>query len=232
MQHLLDQIEINSDDKVIEKIVKGDIALFEILIRRYNAVLYKIARGYGFNHQDAEDLMQDVHVIAYTQLSKFEGRAAYKTWISKIMINKCLYKLKYGYFKNEFPTEQIHELNNQSMHVDVNENQTENILTNRELTTVLEKSIQNIPFIYRTVFVLRELEGFSVAETAELLSITPTNVKVRMNRAKALLQKEIEQVYSRSELYSFNLIYCDAIVHKVFERINLIDKGNKEAIVV
>ena len=85
---------------------------------------------------------------------------------------------------------------------------------------VLEKSIQNIPVIYRTVFVLRDVEGFSVAETAELLNITATNVKVRLNRAKALLQKEIEQVYSRSELFSFNLIYCDAIVHKVFEKIN------------
>jgi RNA polymerase sigma-70 factor (ECF subfamily) len=211
---------VNSDDIVIEKILGGDIALFEVLIRRYNSVLYRIARSHGFNHQDAQDLMQDTHVIAYTQLSKFEGRASYKTWISRIMINKCLYKLKYGYFKNEFPSELVHGLNTDSMPEKAQANQTENTLLNRELSTVLEKSIQNIPVMYRTVFILREVEGFSVFETAELLDITSTNVKVRLNRAKALLRSEIEGFYTRTELFSFNLIYCDAMVYRVFDKIN------------
>src|SRR5690606_2592864 len=99
---------------------------------------------------------------------------------------------KYGYYKNEFPSEHIQDTNSQPMNVQANENQTEHVLSNRELTTVLEKSIQNIPGIYRTVFILREVEGFSVAETADLLDITAVNVKVRLNRAKTLLQKEIE----------------------------------------
>lgn len=225
MQNILEQSALATDEFIIEKILGGELSLLEILIRRYNPVLYRIARGYGFNHQDAEDLMQDAHVIAYTQLAKFEGRSSYKTWISRIMINKCLYKLKYGYYKNEFPSEHIQDTNSQPMNVQANENQTEHVLSNRELTTVLEKSIQNIPGIYRTVFILREVEGFSVAETADLLDITPVNVKVRLNRAKALLQKEIEQFYSRSEVYSFNLIYCDRIVNGVFEKINAIQNG-------
>lgn len=225
MQNKLEQSALVTDEFIIEKILGGELSLLEILIRRYNPVLYRIARGYGFNHQDAEDLMQDAHVIAYTQLAKFEGRSSYKTWISRIMINKCLYKLKYGYYKNEFPSEHIQDTNSQPMNVQANENQTEYVLSNKELTTVLEKSIQNIPGIYRTVFILREVEGFSVAETADLLDITPVNVKVRLNRAKALLQKEIEQFYSRSEVYSFNLIYCDRIVNGVFEKINAIQNG-------
>jgi RNA polymerase sigma factor (sigma-70 family) len=220
MQNLIDSIQLDSDSVVIGRILEGDISLFEVLIRRHNPVLYRIARSYGFNHQDAEDLMQDTHVIAYTQLSKFEGRASYKTWISTIMINKCLYKLKYGYFKNEFPSELVRELNIESMPEKAKENQPEDKLLNRELSMVIEKSIQKIPVMYRTVFILREVEGFSVAETAELLNITTTNVKVRLNRAKALLRNEIEETYNRSELFSFNLIYCDAIVHKVFEKIN------------
>src|SRR5687768_16939580 len=151
MQNVTDNIQVNSDSAVIEKVLDGDTVLFEILIRRYNPVLYRIARSYGFNHQDAEDLLQDTHVIAYTQLSKFEGRASYKTWISRIMINKCLYKLKYGYFKNELPTEKINELNNVSMHENLNKKPAEDTLLNRELSAVLEKSIQNIPVMYRTV---------------------------------------------------------------------------------
>ena len=226
MQNLSGNVAVDSDLSAIEKIVKGEVSLFEILIRKYNSVLYKIARSYGFNHQDAEDLMQDTHVSAYMSLQKFEGRSSYKTWISKIMVNKCLYKLKYGYFKNEVPPETAVESNHQPMYVSTKENQTENVLLNHELASVLEKSLQSIPVMYRTVFVLREVEGFSVAETAELLEITEVNVKVRLNRAKTLLQKRVEQFYSRTEIYSFNLVYCDAIVHNVFERINEI--GNRK----
>ena len=96
MQNLSEQTAVATDEFIIEKMLNGDLSSFEILIRRYNPVLYRIARGYGFNHQDAEDLMQDVHVIAYTKLATFEGRSTYKTWISRIMVHKCLYKLKYG----------------------------------------------------------------------------------------------------------------------------------------
>ena len=205
--------EVLSDESVIQKILEGDTAVFEILIRRYNTVIYRIGRMYGFNHHDTEDLMQDTHVSAYTQLASFEHRASYKTWISRIMINKCIYKLKYGYFKNEIPGEQVYESNSATI-------QTEQNMLNRELSSVLEKSLESIPVIYRSVFVLREVQGFSVAETAELLGITPVNVKVRLNRAKSLLQKQLEQFYTANEIYSFNLIYCDTIVKRVFDEIS------------
>jgi RNA polymerase sigma factor (sigma-70 family) len=205
--------EVLSDEKVIQKILEGDTAVFEILIRRYNTVLYRIGRMYGFNHHDTEDLMQDTHVSAYMQLASFEHRATYKTWISRIMINKCIYKLKYGYFKNEIPGEQVYESNSATI-------QTEENMLNRELSSVLEKSLESIPVIYRSVFVLREVQGFSIAETAEMLGITTVNVKVRLNRAKSLLQKQLERFYSANEIYSFNLIYCNDIVKRVFDEIN------------
>ncbi len=223
MKDLIDEVQINSDGSVIEKVLNGHISLFEVLIRRYNTVLYRIAKSYGYTHQDCEDLMQDTHIAAFTQLKKFEGRSSYKTWISRIMINKCLYKLKYGYFKNEIPTENIREPNNYYMQISPQVNQPESILMNRELANTLEKSIQTLPLLLRTVFVLREVEGFSVQETADLLSITAINVKVRLNRAKALLRKEIEQLYSHQDLYAFNLIYCDGIVERVMEQINKLE---------
>lgn len=219
MQHIVNQIHAYPDETLVQKVINGDTGLFETLIRKYNAVLYKIARSFGFNHQDAEDLMQDTHISAYTALSNFEGRSSYKTWICRIMANKCIYKSKYGYSKNEFPSDQVYQSYNQPMQLK-NENQTEQVFLNRELANVLEASLQNIPAIYRSVFVLREVEGLSVAETADILSITSINVKVRLNRAKSLLQKQIEQFYSGNEIYSFNLIYCDAMVSRVYERIN------------
>jgi RNA polymerase sigma factor (sigma-70 family) len=218
MEKLLNTFNVSSEEEIIDKIISGEIILFEILIRRYNPVLYKIAKAYGFNHQDAEDLMQDSHVTAYTQLRKFEKRSSYKTWLSKIMINKCLYKLSYGHFKNEITDSEL--ITENVMHESSGETSTEKFIGNRELSKVLELSLQQIPVMYRTVFILREVEGFNVAETAELLSITPMNVKVRLNRAKAMLQKQLQQFYSSSELYEFNLIYCDKIVEEVFNKIN------------
>lgn len=225
MLSITNNVELYSDGTVIQKILAGDLNYFEVLIRRYNSVLYKIARSYGFNHHDAEDLMQDTHVAGYLSLGQFAGRSSYKTWISKIMVNKCLYKLKYGYYKRELLTESVPGSNEDYMPLKIKDTQSEDTVINRELTMILEKSLQNIPQIYRTVFVCRELEGFSIAETAELLNISPMNVKVRLNRAKALLQQRIQDFYSKSEVYSFNLIYCDAIVERVFDKIKKLEPG-------
>ena len=221
MNNQITKAMISSDREIIEKILAGEIALFELLIRRYNPVLYKIARSYGFNHYDAEDLMQETHFTAYTQLSKFEFKASYKTWISKILIHKCLYKLKYGYFNKEEINSDLVNEKTEPMHSGQKGQNTEKAVLTRELSKILENSLERLPEMYRTVFVLREIEGFSVAETAELLAITEVNVKVRLNRAKTMLQKQLEKFYSSADLYEFNLIYCDKIVHGVFERIKL-----------
>jgi RNA polymerase sigma-70 factor (ECF subfamily) len=207
-----------AEEEIIKKIIEGEKALFEVLIRRYNSVLYKLARCYGFNHQDAEDIMQETHVSAYTNLKSFQFKASYKTWISKIMIHKCVYKLSYGYFKNEHPGSDF--LNDDAKPIfNQTKMATDKIVLNKELSKVLEKSLQEIPLTYRTVFILREVEGFSTAETAELMSSTPVNVKVRLNRAKALLQKKIENFYSSTDIFEFNAVYCDAMVKKVFDEI-------------
>ena len=206
------------EEELIKKIVDGDKTLFEVLIRRYNSVLYKLARCYGFNHQDAEDIMQETHVSAYTNLKNFQHRASYKTWVSKILIHKCVYKLSYGYFKNEHPG--TNEMNDQVKPV-FNQSRmgTEKTILNKELSKVLEKSLEEIPLTYRTVFILREVEGFSTNETAELMNSTPVNVKVRLNRAKTLLQKKLEGFYSSTDIYELNAIFCDALVKRVINQI-------------
>jgi RNA polymerase sigma factor (sigma-70 family) len=208
----------SSEEEIIHKIVDGEMALFEVLIRRYNPILYKIARSYNFNHDEAQDLLQDTHIAAYQNLKKFESRSSYKTWIAKIMVNKCLYKLSYGSSKYEV-SHQITDENSQPMFSSKKQSTEANVL-NRELSNILEKSLEKIPVHYRTVFILREVEGLSIAETAEMLNLTPVNVKVRLNRAKTLLQKELEKHYSKAQLYDFNLIYCDSVVKNVFEVIS------------
>ncbi|PSL34502.1 sigma-70 family RNA polymerase sigma factor [Chitinophaga ginsengisoli] len=193
--------------------------LFEVLIRRYNALLYKIARSYGFNHEDAEDLMQESHFSAYKSLRTFRADASYKTWLTKIHINGCYHKLNQHAIHYEEATDDVIN-HHTTVTPTIGENQqTEQMVMNKELGRVLEESLQQLPLVYRSVFVLREIEGFSVAEAADLLSITPVNVKVRLNRAKTMLQKQLEKFYSVADLYEFHLMYCDKIVRNVFERI-------------
>ena len=129
-----------------------------------------------------------------------------------------MYKLKYGYYKNEVPGTPPPYSDTQPLHMKASV-QPDQHTVNKELGIILEKSLEGLPIAYRTVFVLREMEGFSVKETAEILNISSINVKVRLNRAKTLLQKEVERFYSGAEIYSFNLIYCDAVVQSVFAQI-------------
>lgn len=219
MNNTLPHSAVSNDEALIQKILDGELALFEVLIRRYNPVLYKIARSYGFAHADAEDLMQETHYTAYLKLAQFAHRSSYKTWLSKIMINKCLYKLNYGHGKKEFPdSDRISEQGTPILTSSTASDAEKRVL-NRELSRLLEASLQHLPLAYRSVFLLREVEGFSVQETADLLGITPINVKVRLNRAKTMLQKQLERYYSTTDLYEFNLVYCDAIVKRVFDRI-------------
>jgi RNA polymerase sigma factor (sigma-70 family) len=212
----------HSEEEIIQKILNGETALFEILIRRHNSLLYKIARSYNFDHEEAKDLLQETHIAAYQNLKKFESRSSYKTWIAKIMVNKCLYKLSYGSSKYEV-SHQVTDENSQPMFSSKKQT-TETKVLNNELANILEKSLERIPVHYRTVFILREVEGFSVAETAEMLNLTTVNVKVRLNRAKNLLQQELEKYYPKAQLYDFNLIYCDSVVKNVFEAIERMNK--------
>jgi len=221
------QFEKYSDLEIIEKINDGDAKLFEILIRRYNPFLYKIGRTYRYNHQDTEDLMQDAYINTFFSLKKFEHRSSFKTWITRIMLNLCYQRKHKLSFKNEITGDDIqNEKSNIMFHQSTN---NEKITVNKELGRVLENAIHEIPEDYRIVFSLRELNGLSVAETAEALDISQGNVKVRLNRAKAMLQREIKKMYSPEEIFEFNLIYCDGMVDRVMAKINeLKDQENEK----
>jgi RNA polymerase sigma-70 factor (ECF subfamily) len=206
-----------SDRDVIDRILQNEHALFEILIRRNNPSLYKIGRAYNYNHEDTQDLMQETFISAYINLAKFESRSSFKTWLIKIMLNNCYQKRQKFSFKNEAANE-IHEKSipmfSNNHHTDTNRK-----VVSRELNKVIEAGLQRVPQDYRIVFSLREINGLNVAETAEVLNITESNVKVRLNRAKSMLKKEIERSYTAEDIYEFNLIYCDAIVNRVMQTI-------------
>ena len=209
-----------SDMDVVEQILLGNTALFEILIRRYNPFLYKVGRSYGFNHHDTQDLMQDTFINSYVKLAQFENRSSYKTWLIKIMLHQCYHKGSKHSYQNEQPTEISDNHNSLHMFLKNNHSDTEKSVINSELNKVIEASLEKLSENYRMTFALRELAGLSVNETAEIMNTTTSNIKVRLNRAKMMLQKEIEKTYTPEDIYEFNLIYCDKIVDGVMKEIN------------
>jgi RNA polymerase sigma factor (sigma-70 family) len=204
-----------TDAEIIRKILEGETTYFELLIRRNNPFLYKTGRAYGYNHEDTEDLMQETFLNAYMNLSKFENRASFKTWIIKIMLNNCFQKRQKFSFKNEKAGSNSINEKSTPMYSDNKQADTNKNVMNRELNYVIEDSLRKVPEEYRLVFSMREINGLNVAETAEMLNITPANVKVRLNRAKTMLRKEIEKVYSAEDIFEFHAVYCDAMVKRV-----------------
>ncbi|HLP75221.1 MAG TPA: sigma-70 family RNA polymerase sigma factor [Bacteroidales bacterium] len=206
-----------TDTDIIRNILNGETALFEILIRRNNPVLYKVGRTCNFSHEDTEDLMQDTFIDAFLSLDKFEGRSSFRTWIIKIMLNNCYRKSQKAGYKNE----KAKEIPDTSIPAfSAFSNDTNNTVMNGELGSIIEKALVKMPQDYKMVFSLREMTGLNVSETAEALKISEANVRVRLNRAKALLRKEIEKSYSPEEIFEFNLIYCDRMVERVMRKIS------------
>ena len=202
----------SSDYEIIMDVLHGQTEKYGLIVHKYNPYLYKVGRSYGFSHAVTEDLMQDTYVDAYIHLSAFENRALFKTWLVKIMLNKCFHEKNKSKRFNSSLTED--ELEKSLGHADGN-----NPIQDHEYKQILEESLLKIPEDYRLVFSLRRITGLSTSDTAEVLHISNGNVKVRLNRANAMLKAEIEKVYSTEDLFEFNLIHCNPLVERVVKKV-------------
>lgn len=206
-----------TEEDIVKRVLEGEKAMYEIIVRRFNPYLYKVGRSYNYNHDDTMDLMQDTFIDAYKSLASFQGRSTFKTWIVRIMMNNCFHKREKLSFKNEIAS----DINDNSTPMySHKQNETEKIVHNNELGHIIESALNKIPEDYRMVFSLREINGFNVLETADLLGISEPNVKVRLNRAKTMLREKLEQNYSAKELFDFNLIFCDPLTKYVMDAIH------------
>jgi RNA polymerase sigma factor (sigma-70 family) len=211
----LDQL---TEIEIINRILNGDKPLYEIIVRRFNPFLYKIGRSYNYNHEDTQDLMQDTYVDAFKNLAQFEQHSNFKTWLIRIMLNNC-YRIKQKFsFKNEFPNDMIHE--NETPMFSNSKNNVLKEIHSRELGQIIETSISKLPEEYRMVLSLRVINGLNLSETSSLLDISEANVKVRLNRAKAMLRSQIEKSYSAEDIFEFHLSCCNPFTERVMKKIN------------
>lgn len=201
-----------SDIELIDRILKGEKKLFEIIIRRYNQRLYRLGMSVLNNEAEAEDAMQNAYIKAYEHLAQFEQRAAFTTWLTRIMLNQC-----YEQRRKQLPVQDTPAETDNFITMST----PAHILVNKELNTVLEEAIAQLPEKYRLVFVLREIEDLSVRETSEALQIEEPNVKVRLNRAKTMLRNNLDG-YMKERVYNFHLSRCNKIVNHVMSHLGLL----------
>lgn len=208
-----------SESEIINRILDGEKHLYEIIVRKYNPYLYKVGRSYNYNHEDTQDLMQETYIDAFKNLNQFEQRSNFKTWLTRIMLNNCYRKKEKAAFKNEVSEEYANEYAT-PLFGDDSSYDTGKQVRKEELKSIIENALGLIPEDFRMVFSLREINGFNVAETADLLNISEANVKVRLNRAKTMLRELLEKSHEILELYEFNLIHCDPFTAKLMNEIH------------
>jgi RNA polymerase sigma-70 factor, ECF subfamily len=209
-----------SDEEIVERVLAGETALFEAIMRRHNQRLYRAARAILRDDSQAEDVVQDAYVRAYEHLRQFAGRASFAAWLIRIAVNEGLARLR----SRKRYDEQISEDEGEGDRMDrfaSSMPDPEQEASTLEVRRLLDVSIEGLPDSSRAVFVLRDVEGMSTAETADALGITEENVKVRLHRARALLRKTLYLHVSAEAKHAFvfHAVRCDRVVRNVFARI-------------
>jgi len=207
-----------SDQEVVRRVLDGETELFEIIMRRYNQRLYRIARAILRDDAEAEDVMQDAYVRAFAHLTQFAGRAQFATWLSRIAVHEALARVR-----RRQRIDQLADTEDGGGNVNVIESSLnpEEQTSVAELGKALEGAILAIPEQYRLVVMMRDVEQMTTAETAVALDLTEQNVKVRLHRARALVRKEL---FARAgtespAAFGFMGVRCDRVVARVLEQI-------------
>lgn len=206
------------DEELIRRVLQGETAAFEPLMRRYNERVYRTARAIVRDEHEAEDVMQQAYVNVFTHLRQFQGTAQFSTWLTRIVVNEALARLRrrniHDVFDEDRPTG-ISAMTNPSWE------DPERQASTRELRTLLEWAIDTLPDGTREVFVLREVEGLSTSDTAHCLGVSDDAVKTRLSRGRAALRRALldRMGAAASDVFRFYRPRCDRIVAAVLARI-------------
>ena len=216
-------VEDWTDEHVVSRVLQGEVLLFEVLMRRHNQRIYRAIRSILWDDSECEDVMQETYVRAFEHLAQFEGRAKFSTWLTRIAVNESI--------KRSIARRKIDPLDIDDSDADLdallasdkNAPSPETSAARVELAALLEDSLLALPPAYRTVLMLRDIEEMSTSETAEVLAITDTNVKVRLHRAHELLRTELmtRAGASSPQAFMFPATRCNRVVDAVFHRLNL-----------
>lgn len=214
-----------SDGELVDLAKQGDETAVRALIQRYNRQLYRVARGVVRDDAEAEDIVQETYVRAFTRLHSFRGEASLSTWLTRIVINEALGRLRRR--RPSAPDSVLDHLNDSdggqvmAFNLHTTPASPEGEAGREQVRRVLEQAVDELPEPFRMVFMLRDIEGLSTEETADHLAIRTETAKTRLHRARKLMRIAIEKRLAASfgELFPFGGQRCAGMAERVLMRL-------------
>jgi len=214
------------DAELVKRALDRDEAAVRTIIKANNRRLYRLARGILRNDSEAEDVVQETYVRAFTHLTDFRGESSLSTWLSRIAMNEAL-----GRLRRERPGVELSSLPQGTLEAQIIQfplisaaEDPEKSMAQREIRNVVEGAIDELPEAFRLVFITRVVEGMNVEETAEILDLKPETVKTRLHRARTMLRDNVEKKIGPvvMEAFPFAGRRCDRLTDAVLKRLGYI----------
>ena len=213
-------IAASGDLELAQRAMARDGAAFRTIIKTHNQRLYRIARGVVRNDSEAEDIVQEAYVRAFAHLDAFRGDSSLATWLSRIVINEALGRLRKRRRTVAMPATQEAQIIQFPLNPS---DDPERTMAQRQILRLVERATDNLPDVYRTVFIARVIEGLNIEETADLLGVRPETVKTRLHRARALVRKALDDEIGPVLLDAFPFAgrRCERLTEAVMKRLGL-----------
>ncbi|WP_287331296.1 RNA polymerase sigma factor [Mesorhizobium sp.] len=208
--------------QLVGRALAREVGAFRTIIKMHNQRLYRIARSVIRNDSEAEDIVQEAYVRAFAQLGDFRGESSLATWLSRIVINEALGRLR----KRRRTVAMPQSLQAEIIKFPLNpSDDPERTMAQRQILELVERATDRLPDVYRTVFVARVIEGLSIDETAALLDVRPETVKTRLHRARALVRKALDDQIGPVLLDAFPFAgrRCERLTAAVMQRLGFTD---------
>jgi RNA polymerase sigma-70 factor, ECF subfamily len=212
----------SGDAELVRRALNRDEAAFCTTMERHNRKLYRIARGIVRNDSEAEDVVQEAYFNAFTHLGGFRGDSSLATWLSRITMNEAL-----GRLRRERPAVETFETQRTGARIikfpqTVTSDDPERTIAQREILRLVERATDDLPEIFRIVFMTRVIEGMSVDETASLLGLHSETVKTRLHRARRLVRQELDRQIGPvlMDAFPFAGRRCERMTNAVLQRLS------------
>ena len=214
----------DTDEALARRVAAGDRQAFELLMRRHNRRLYRLARASMRDDAEAEDALQEAYLAAYRAIGRYRGEASLSTWLSRLVLNECLGRLRREKRRDTIVPICGSDALDAEEFASMDSTKTpspDEALARSEIRALLERRLDELPEDFRVVFVLRSVEDLSVEETAQCLGIPEATVRSRHFRARSLLREALAQDIDLAErdVFSFGGTHCDRVVAGVLGRL-------------
>ncbi len=206
-----------TDSEIVQRVRSGETSLFEVLMRRHNQRVYRVARAVLKDEFEAEDVMQQAYINAFVHLAQFEDRAQFSTWLTRIAVREALARRRRS--KPEETVDTVDEMRAEAP-------DPEHQAYASELGRLIEDAVDTLAEPYRVVFVLRDVEGLSTSETAATLELGEEAVKTRLHRARAAVRRCIRERLGGAAptAFQFAAPRCDRVVAAVLRQLGEISR--------